>query len=304
MEGYRIPIAFVIFNRPDTTEKVFAEIKKVKPAKLYLISDAARKDKEGEQEKVEACRKLVEEGIDWECELHKNYAEQNMGCKERMASGITWFFEHVDMGVILEDDIVPSPDFFPYMEIMLTKYKNVRRVMMVTGTNLMKKSPFTMPYTFSCFPSVWGWGSWKRAWRFYDKEIVDWPVIRANGDFKKVQNGLAYRFLVQDMNRVYYHQKDTWDHQWDFARFKHRGLGIIPRENLVNNIGFDRADATHTTGATQEDFSYGTTMNMEELKAYETEVFRDVIYDKAYIIKNFGMGKVMNFIKKKLTGKK
>lgn len=304
MSGYQIPIAFVIFNRPDTTEQVFAEIKKQKPAKLFLISDAAREGKEGEAEKVETCRKLVEEGIDWECELHKNYATSNMGCKERMASGITWFFENVEMGIILEDDILPSPDFFPYMEIMLNKYKNTNRVMMVAGCNFMKSAPFTMPYTFSCYSSVWGWGSWARAWRYYDKEIVDWPIIRESGDFKKVQNGLAYAFLVQDMNRVYYHQKDTWDHQWDFCRYKRRGLGIIPRENLINNIGFDRADATHTTGSTKEDFTYGTTMDFEELKAYKAPVLRDTVFDRAYIIRYFGMRKVVNFVKKKLPLKK
>ncbi len=303
MQSYSIPIAFVIFNRPDTTEQVFAEIRKAKPKQLYLISDAARKDKDGEEEKVNACRKLVEEGIDWDCELHKNYATENMGCKERMASGITWFFEHVEMGIILEDDIVPSEDFFPYMELMLRKYKDVKRVMMVSGTNLLKNAPFEMPYTFSCFPSIWGWGTWKRAWRYYDKNIVDWPMIRESGDFKKVQNGLAYRFLVQDMNRVYYHQKDTWDHQWDFARFKHRGLGIVPRENMCKNIGFDRTDATHTTGASTEDFSYGATIDPGKLQSHDVPVLRDVVYDKAYIIKYFGLRKVVNFIKKKLPHK-
>lgn len=291
------PVAFIIFNRPDTTKEVFEQIRKAAPEKLYLISDAPRAEREDDIIKVEETRKYVEEHVDWDCKVYKNYAETNMGCRDRVASGISWVLKQEERTIILEDDVVPAQEFFRFCQEMLEAYEDNPRVMMVSGTNLLKNYRMSTPYTFSCFSSIWGWATWRRAWEKYDIDVADWPEVKKAGTMKKVQNGLAYLFLKRNIDSVYTKKKDTWDIQWDYCRHKCHGLGIVPRENLICNIGFGREDATHTSGNSEEDFSYG---NMQFPIEKNVPVKRDVLYDQAYIKKYFGVRKVINFIKKKV----
>ena len=109
------PVALMIFNRPDTTSRVFAEIAKAKPRKLMVIADGPRPGRPGEAEKCAAARAVID-GVDWECEVLRNYADVNLGCRLRPATGISWVFEQVAEAIILEDDCVPHPTFFPFCE--------------------------------------------------------------------------------------------------------------------------------------------------------------------------------------------
>ncbi len=293
------PVAFIIFNRPDTSVQVFEEIRKAKPEKLYIISDAAREGREEEAEKVKECRKSIEDMIDWSCEVHKNYAESNMGCKMRVSSGISWALENEDRIIILEDDVVPSQQFFPYMQQMLEEYKNKKHVMMVSGTNLMKGVPVEGDYTFSFFAMIWGWGTWKRAWsEHYDVTMADWPEVEKSGQLKKIYgNPLSYWLFKRDAYKVYSGEKDTWDIQWDYCRFKNKALGIVPKYNMINNIGFEREDATHTTGVSFEDFSYG---NMNIPCTIKDRVEYDRAYDKAWIRKYMGVKRIAKAVIRKI----
>ncbi len=298
--GFDIPVCFIFFNRPDTTAVVFERIKKAAPAKLYLVSDAQRQGNDGDPAKVAACRELVENGIDWECEVVKIYAEQNMGCKARVYTGISEVLNREEWTVILEDDVVPSDEFFPFMREMLTRYKNDPRVMMVSGTNLLRGKMDT-PYCFSCFSSIWGWGTWARAWKKYDPDVADWPEVKKSGFMKGIQGGgFAYLFLKNNIEQVYTKRKDTWDIQWDYCRHINRGLGIVPSVNLVDNIGFGRDDATHTTWDATEDFSYGHM----DFPVGDVAVARDKSYDRAYIKKYFGWRKLVDFVLKRMRALK
>ena len=299
MQNYtcKSPVAMIFFNRPDTTKEVLDAIRVAKPGKMYLISDAPREGRADDEEKVAACRKLVEEGIDWPCEICKNYAEHNMGCRDRVASGISWVLSQEECTIILEDDVVPSPDFFPYIDTMLEAYKDDPKVMMVSGTNLIKNYRIDAPYTFSCFSSIWGWATWARAWNLYDVDVKDWPEVKASGKLMGIHGRFSYMFLKKDIDSVYTKAKDTWDIQWDYCRHMHRGLGIVPRENMIRNIGFDREDATHTTGGSTEDFSYG---KVEFPIPIQKHVRRNLDYDRAFINKYFGVRKIINFLRKKV----
>ena len=286
MSGLKTPVAFIIFNRPDTTKRVFERIRQAQPEKLYIISDAPREGREDDVEKVAETRGYVESHIDWDCEVHKNYAESNMGCKMRVSSGITWVFENEKKAIILEDDVLPTEDFFIYCQNMLEYYENNRRVMMISGSNFMTDVPMKGDYTFSCYPSVWGWATWARAWSDYDVDIKKWPIVKRKKTLKCVQRGLAYLFLEKHLDSVYEHKKDTWDYQWDFCRYMHRGLGVIPAVNMIENIGLNRADATHTTGHSDMTFETGKMnfpINIRE------EVCRDIDYDAEYIKRHYGL---------------
>ncbi len=294
-----VPVALIIFNRPDTTRRVFERIREAKPEKLYIIADAPRVGRKDDEDKVAEVRKYVEEHIDWECEIHKNYAENNMGCRDRVSSGITWVLENEERTIVIEDDVLPCMDFFRYMQETMDYYNDNPRVMMVSGTNLMKNVSMEGQYTFTCYTSVWGWGTWKRAWDGYDRNVSDWPEVKKSKSLKKVQSGLAYVFLKRHIDQVY-EGKDTWDYQWDYHRWKRGGLGIVPSANLIENIGMDREDATHTSYGHHEDFTVG---KMNFPINFDKNVERDIVYDKAYIKENFGIKSVTAFVKKKL-GKK
>lgn len=298
MEGQlKIPVAFIIFNRLDTTKEVFSEIRKIRPEKLYLISDGARQEKKGEFEKVKQVRSYVENSIDWSCEIRKDYAIQNMGCKNRVASGITWVFQQEEMAIILEDDCKPMQEFFAFAQEMLTLYKDNEKIMMVSGTNLVKKYTVKESYTFSYFSSIWGWATWRRAWDKYDINIKGWPELKKNGYFKNYYKPLTCYLMNRDFGKVYRHEKDTWDFQWEYTRIVNGGLGIVPCVNMIENIGFGRADATHTTSATKQDFSCG---KMRFPLSHPDHIQQNPYYDQLYQKEFFGFKRIWNFLMKKI----
>lgn len=289
----KTPVAMIIFNRPDTTKEVFEAIRKAKPPKLYIISDAPREGRPEEAEKVAQTRGYVEGHIDWECEVFKNYAQENMGCKKRVASGITWLFEQEEEAVILEDDCVPKQEFFRFCQEMLERYRSDESVYMVSGTNDLPGYRMQGDYAFSHFASIWGWASWRRAWsRHYDITMQDWPAAREQEKLRGLfSNALQYKLFVRDADKIHAGLVDTWDLQWVFAILNNNGCGITPRGNLIHNIGCGREDATHTKDNSREVSEYGDISF--PLKHPDTaEIDRD--YERLYTKKFYGAKRVAN----------
>jgi hypothetical protein len=242
----KTPIAFIIFNRPDTTAQVFESIRKAKPSKLLVIADGARQHKIGEVEKCVETRKIIE-GVDWECEVITNYSDVNLGCKLRVSSGIDWVFEQVEEAIILEDDCVPEHTFFAYCDELLERYRYDTRIVAISGTNLQSGQRRTSDsYYFSRYMHVWGWATWRRSWQNYDVDMKQWPTVRDGGWLQDILNDkLAIKGWQKSFQRVYDGKIDTWDFQWVFACWIQSGLVISPNINLISNIGFGPG-ATHT----------------------------------------------------------
>jgi hypothetical protein len=200
----------------------------------------------GELDKVAATRAIVN-SVDWECEVLTNYSEVNLGCKRRVYSGIDWVFEQVAEAIILEDDCVPNPSFFRFCAELLERYRHDTRIMAISGDNFQfgrQRSPYS--YYFSRYNHIWGWATWRRAWRFYDVEMEKWPEIRDQGwlsDYLGSRRRAAYWNEIFEL--VYRRKINTWDYQWMFACWLQSGLCILPSRNLVSNVGFG-ANATHT----------------------------------------------------------
>lgn len=244
--SFHTPILFLIFNRPDTTERVFEIIRKIKPKKLFVSADGPRPDKRGEKEKCEQTRKIIER-VDWDCEVYKNFSEENLGCKKGVVKGINWFFENVEEGIIIEDDCILDNTFFTFAETMLKRYRDDERIMHIGAANFQdgrKRSDAS--YYFSKFCHVWGWATWRRAWKHYDVSIKSFGEFKANKKItdilpdKKMQNHWLKLFQT-----VYDNALDTWDFQWVYTVWEQKGMSIIPNVNLVSNIGFGE-EATHT----------------------------------------------------------
>lgn len=242
----KTPITIIIFNRPEETKKVFDIIKKIKPETLLVVADGPRNEKE----RILCLEtRAVVEKIDWKCDLKRNYSETNLGCRKRVSSGLDWVFQEVDRSIILEDDCVPSMSFFRFCDELLVRYENDEKIMHISGNLFQQnntKFQNTDSYFFSIIPHIWGWATWRRAWKNYDVDIKNWPTLKASGVLKdhfKHHGGYEYWSGVWDQ----YHENliDSWDGQWFFACAKNSGYCINPTVNLVSNIGFND-NATHT----------------------------------------------------------
>lgn len=242
------PILFVVFNRPETTKPVFEEIRKRRPAFLYIAADGPRQNRPDDIQRCREVREIVS-NVDWPCEVHKLFSEVNLGCKKAESSAIDWFFKNVEMGIILEDDDLPDQSFFPYCKELLERYKDDKRIMHISGDNFQQNNPkFSKKesYYFSKIPHVWGWATWRRAWDLYDLEIKKWPEIkerRTLAPFFKSRSVYEHWSYVWD--RYYAKKINSYDGQWVFTCALHGGLSINPTVNLISNLGFGN-DSTHT----------------------------------------------------------
>lgn len=242
----KTPVALIIFNRPHTTQIIFDAIRKAKPQQLFLIADGPRGNIKGEVEKCAQTRAIVEQ-VDWPCQVHINYSEVNLGCKKRVSSGITWLFEHVEKAIILEDDCLPNPTFFQFCEELLDKYELDHRVMMISGDNFQfgdRRSDDS--YYYSQHTHIWGWATWRRAWKYYDENMSMWEDIRSgNWLIDMLQDEESAKYWYQRFEDTYFGKVDAWDYVWTFSCWINRGLTILPNVNLISNIGFGE-NATHT----------------------------------------------------------
>ena len=245
---FNTPVALIIFRRPALTEQVLQALAKVRPQQLFVIADGPRADVPTDPELCAATRSLIER-IDWPCEIATNYADANLGCGKRPATGISWVFEQVDRAIILEDDCVPHPSFFRFCEEMLTRYADDERVMHIGGSTYQRgELPTPYSYFFSCFNGAWGWATWRRAWRHFDIAVPTWPLLRDTSWLMDLaENETAAAMWAKEFEVAYQRRGDVhyWDHQWTFACWANSGLSVRPKRNLVSNIGCI-PDATHT----------------------------------------------------------
>lgn len=234
----------MIFNRPDTTMFVFEKIREQRPRKLYVAADGPRAGMSGEGRAVEAVREGVLKGVDWPCSVRTLFQERNLGCKEAIPCAIDWFFHHESEGIILEDDCVPAKTFFRFCEEMLRRYRFETRVMMVAGTNFNLPMATEAAYVFSLYFPIWGWATWRRAWKHYDRYLLDWPTVRHSlSDYVPIRQ--FREMLRSHFDRYFTKSFDTWDAQWVYTGLAQKGLAIIPTRNLISNIG---AYGTHFCG--------------------------------------------------------
>jgi hypothetical protein len=243
----KTPVLLIIFNRPDSTRKVFAAIRQARPPKLFVSADGPRPGNKADLENCRAARAIINQ-VDWDCELYTNLREENFGCMRGPCSAITWFFDQVEEGIIFEDDCLPHPTFFRFCEELLARYRDDERVMTISGDNFLfgrKEIPYS--YYFSRYPHIWGWATWRRAWQHFDATLSLWPTIKKENrliDLFEDKNLL--KTFTRLFDKVYEGEIVTvWDYQWTFTSLMQNGLTILPKVNLVSNIGFLPA-GTHT----------------------------------------------------------
>ena len=244
-----VPVLLIVWRRPWLVKKLISSLRVSSPRKVYVASDGANPDSSNDIALVDAVRLIVRDEIDWKCDLRRRYSSFNQGCCDGPRNAISWFFENVDQGIILEEDCVPVPDFVSFSANLLSRYRHDQRVWCISG-NCYLRSDFCpgSSYYFSRYTMTWGWATWRDRWQQYDPELLQWPAFRDSGLMQQVfEDPYEAAYWAEIFERTYRHEEPItwWDYQWFFAALSRGALTAVPRCNLVSNIGFG-PDATHT----------------------------------------------------------
>ena len=295
MENYLvdIPVALIFFNRDESLKKVFEQVRKAKPSKLFLIQDGARENRQDDVDGIAACRKIVED-IDWKCEIHRNFSDKNLGCGRRVSSGISWVFEYVDRAVILEDDCVIEPTFINFCDELLEKYKDDERVCMISALNHFNDwNCGDSSYLFAKTGAIAAWATWKRVWDKFDFKIEDYEdayvqnVVKNSFGHKR-----AAKARMENWKNVFEAGKASgniryWGPQFGFLKYRTTALAIVPSHSLSSNIGVD-PKATFSGAGTEfmkksmRSWFFQKTRPMEFPLKHPKAILPDTKYDKKY----------------------
>lgn len=239
-------VVLIFYRRPETTQKVFDSIRRAKPPRLYLISDGPRNPED--REAVQACRGIVQD-IDWPCEVTREYADENLGLRNRVISGLDLVFSKEESAIILEDDCLPSDSFFQYCAALLKRYSKDTRVGLLSGNRFHSRRTSGFSYDFSRDALIWGWATWARVWREFRENLVSLESGLSDEALHELRKSFSSRikriqFLTQ-LKSLHHAGIDSWAFYFaSFIRIS-GSLVIIPERNLVRNIGFGGI-STHT----------------------------------------------------------
>ncbi|MGB3721660.1 MAG: hypothetical protein WA979_02430 [Pacificimonas sp.] len=244
-----VAVLFLTFNRPEQTRAVFNAIRAERPTRLYVACDGARTDRPKEAAQVDAVRKIAT-SVDWPCQVETLFREENLGCRDSVSGAISWFFENEEQGIILEDDVLPAPGLFRFLLALLDRYVDRPDISMISACTFIEdKVSDDADYFLSHYMHIWGWASWRRAWKNYDLSMSDWgseaavaAISQALGHRKK-----SVRFWIDIFDQAKAGKIDTWDYQWVYSAWRHGMTALTPSRNMIRNLGFGD-DATHTTG--------------------------------------------------------
>lgn len=240
------PVVYIFFNRPDTVQKTFPAIRAQRPTRLHLIADGPRPTRDTDRERCQQARQLVESMIDWKCEVTRDFSDVNLGCGKRLSSGLTRAFAELGEAIILEDDILPHPDFFAFCTRHLELYRNEPKVHSICGFNpIGQYLPRRAAAVPTVFNNIWGWASWQRAWRDYHFDLPDWEKPETRDQIRRfLGSDLVYNWHAHDFEKLN-QGIDTWDFQWTYTMLRLQRVALVTSTNFVQNVGF-AADATHT----------------------------------------------------------
>lgn len=255
---FKTPILLITFNRPDHTRRVLTEILKQEPQELYVCQDGARDGNEDDRVKCQEVQDVINELTSpyavshKEFTLHTLYQKKNLGCGPGPAAGITWFFENVEMGIIMEDDCLPSETLMAFEEELLEKYKDDERISLITGTNALSKwRSYKYDYIFAKTGgmTMGSWASWRRVWKHFDWAIKSWGEQASKDRMRAIVGEKTYQEIAPLYDKIYANPpRDAWDFQWAYARALLDSCSIVSTVNQMSNIGFGD-ESTHTPNA-------------------------------------------------------
>ena len=251
----KTPVLVISYKRKQGLKQVIESVKKYAPDRVYLFSDGPKNKQE--LALVSEVRDFLLNEIDWNCEIKTNFSQVNLGCKYGPQTAISWFFENEDQGIILEDDTVPVPSFYPFVEKLLSKYKSDLRVWNIGGTNRLEEETEEVSdsYFLSRFAYTWGWATWADRWKSHLSQL---PSFLEDSDNLRRSNTTHQAIVDNWVNMAtvsYKDELDAWDYLWSLRVFMNHGLSVVPKNNLINYEGYG-PEATHTKSSTAVKHQY------------------------------------------------
>ncbi|QPN65913.1 glycosyltransferase family 2 protein [Synechococcus sp. CBW1006] len=280
------PLLLIAWRRPNTLRQVIDAIRLVAPTRIFVACDGPNPERPGEAEKVAATRAVIEHEIDWPCQIERLYSDGNQGCRLGVSRAISWFFEQVEEGIILEDDCVPHPDFFPYCTELLERYRHDTRVWCISGNNFQNGQwRGDGSYYFSRYPHCWGWATWRRCWSHFDSELTSWPNLKTSGLLQTIFEHESERKFRSDVidSILETGNPDSWANLWAMTCMSNSGLAALPNVNVVRNVGFGEG-ATHTVDSTRQPYN----ANALGIINHPQFVIRDSMADTYTYVTHFG----------------
>lgn len=293
----KIPILILSFNRPEYVKQAIEAVRAYQPGKLYLACDGPRQEKEGEQGKVIATQRAMLDAIEWSCDVKTLFRDVNLGCAQAVYEAISWFFQHEEYGIIIEDDVLIGQDFFKMCEDLLPRYAKQEKIMEISAENHSGRTDNNNTYVYSQHFLCWGWATWRRAWAKMDMEMKAAPKIKTGYLIKRL--GLFRGLMMKRYFMLGYFHLDTfssWATRWYLSILAHDGLVIIPGINLAVNIGFE--EGTHYSGKKSQPYSELEIGNIEWPLEYNDSLKPDKV-QKTYDSRDFLRIKMIG-IKKRL----
>lgn len=280
------PILLLTFNRPKETFIVFSAIRDVKPQKLFISSDGYRINKPNEKNIVEKLRNDIISKIDWECEVRTLFNDSNLGCKLAVSKAISWFFDSVESGIILEDDCLPNPSFFYYCSELLDKFKDEEKVMSICGYNVLGTFKSNKSYTFSNHFFSWGWASWRRAWNQRELEFESFAKLKNENKLKNIfPNRIYLSIRKKKYNDCIAKKVNSWAIPWNITHQVKSAFTIIPKYNLIQNIGFSNEGSTHTKENYWDNFFLNRKCRKIEIPLiHPSSIKNDIIFFYRFLI--------------------
>lgn len=244
-----VPILLITFNRPEHTRKVLEAILSIQPQELYVFQDGSRKGNNRDAERCDAVRHVVDELTrNSQVCLHKYFSKENLGCGPGPMTALNWFFSENEMGIVLEDDAVPHPDFFPYCEELLSKYKDDESVCAIGSMNVDTQRWGDGSYYFSMMNrNLCAWATWSRAWERFDLRLFGVSRNKLRKALRHYGCGLLEcEYWCDRLDEIHKDgcKGNSWDMQFIMSIWLNAGKGIIPSVNLSSNIG-TVGDGTH-----------------------------------------------------------
>lgn len=298
------PVLFLVFNRLETVKKTLAAIREAAPRQFFIAADGPRDSHPGEDEMCRSVRDYILNHIDWACEVKTRFQEKNLGCKVAVSSAIDWFFSEVEEGIILEDDCLPCKDFFRYAAAALEFYRDDPKVMYINGSN------FTTPLksVYSAFlyryAHVWGWASWRRAWKFYDVDLKNFTPQKMFEIFP--DDRLQAARWNEILTNVIAEKSgfNTWDFQWTYTVMAQGGWCLSPTCNLISNIGTEQS--THDMESVSDVMSlkagdFDKEMLFPQERCPGISAVENKVFNLFWAKKNF-FCRIFNYIKNKIFG--
>jgi hypothetical protein len=239
-----VPILIIIYNRHKFAKYLGKVLKNLKPMRIYVYADGPTNGED--QIKCDQVRRIFLNEITWDCELKTNFRSDNLGIGYAVPHAIDWFFTKEEEGIILEDDCIPSEDFFHFTAELLSKYKEDPKVMQITGCNVLSNHNQQDSYFFSKYTEPWGWATWRNAWGQFEPDMNGLDDFLKSGRYKSLLSSRFLRFIWNKrLKSTKRDPKSNWDYKWLYSVWKNNGIVIRPNANMIKNVGFSR-QASHT----------------------------------------------------------